>query len=62
MAPACTRHHGDMRRLLVPSLLLALPLTACATDPVAEDAPAAPAASSSSSPAEKLVRAEAAKA
>ena len=51
MAPACTRHHGDMRRLLVPSLLLALPLTACATDPVAEDAPAAPAASSSSSPA-----------
>jgi|LULW01.1.fsa_nt_gb thiol-disulfide isomerase/thioredoxin len=27
-----------MRRLLVPSLLLALPLTACATDPVAEDA------------------------
>ena len=50
MAGACTRHHGDMRRLLVPSLLLALPLTACATDPVAEDAPA-PAAGSSSAPA-----------
>lgn len=51
MAGACTRHHGDMRRLLVPSLLLlALPLTGCATDPVAEDAPA-PAAGSSSAPA-----------
>ena len=40
-----------MRRLLlVPSLLLALPLTACATDPVAEEAPAAPSSSSASSP------------
>ena len=52
MAGTCTRHHGDMRRLLVPSLLLALPLTACATDPVAEDAPApAGSSSSASSPA-----------